>query len=190
MDIHSNLNKVYWGNALDLLQTMPGQSVDSVISDAMYGVSKHCRYEWGLDPARGDPVKHWAYHEPIYQECRRVLRPGGVLAWAQAPKFSPYFFGWFRGHRIWSLTGWVLATKYYHDPVTGYRHGNFYVLSPLVTRDQGEKKEEAEVSTISLPPSFFCHDEDDLELLAVRCQRCEIRFGRRLAQLFEQKRAA
>jgi hypothetical protein len=82
----------------------------------------------------------------------------------------------------------ILRHKYYHDPVSGYRHGNFFVLSPLVTKDQEEKKEE--VSTISLPPSFRCQDEDDLQLLLVRCQACDLRFGQRIGQLFEQKRAA
>jgi hypothetical protein len=43
---------------------------------------------------------------------------------------------------------------------------------------------------ISLPPSFFCHDEDDLELLSVRCLWCDLRFGKRLARLFDQKLAA
>jgi hypothetical protein len=79
----------------------------------------------------------------------------------------------------------ILRHKYYHDPVTGYRHGNFFVLSPLVTKDQ-EEREEEDVSTISLPPSFRCQDEDDLELLIVRCQWCDLRFGKRLARLFEQ----
>ncbi len=83
----------------------------------------------------------------------------------------------------------ILRHKYYHDPVTGYRHGNFFVLSPLVTKDEEEETTE-EVSTISLPPSFRCQEDDDLELLFVRCQWCEIRFGRRIGQLFQQKRAA
>jgi hypothetical protein len=47
-----------------------------------------------------------------------------------------------------------------------------------------------EVSTISLPQSFFCHDDDDLELLCVRCQWCDLLFGKRLARLFELKLAA
>ena len=34
----------------------------------------------------------------------------------------------------------ILRHKYYHDPVTGYRHGNFFVLSPLVTKDEEEKR--------------------------------------------------
>ena len=77
------INKVFNGDALDLLRVMPTASVDDVIADAMYGTSKNCLYDWGLDPAKGDPAKHRAYHQPIYEECRRVLKPGGVLAWAQ-----------------------------------------------------------------------------------------------------------
>jgi DNA modification methylase len=123
MEIENYLNKVYCGDALDLLKPMAGESVHAVISDAMYGVSKHCRYEWGLDPAMGDPVKHWAYHEPIYQECLRVLRPGGVLAWAQGAQFACHFPDWFGGYRLWTLSRlgarnqtasghlWVVQTK-------------------------------------------------------------------------------
>jgi hypothetical protein len=98
-----------------------------------------------------------------------------------------------RASKVFKLlreTGFIiLRHKYYHDPASGYGHGNHYVLSPLVTKDQEEKKEE-NVSTISLLPSFHCHDDDDLELLCVRCQWCDLRFGKRLARLFEQKLAA
>jgi DNA modification methylase len=98
------LGKVFCGDALDLLRTMPVESVDAVIADAMYGTSKKCQYEWGVDPAKGDPVKHWHYHEPIYRECLRVLRPGGILAWGQGAKFCQHFRDWFGGYRVWTLT--------------------------------------------------------------------------------------
>lgn len=93
------VNKVFHGDSRDLLRVLPSASVDAVISDAMYGTAKVCRYEWGPDPARGDPVKHWHYHEPIYRECLRVLRPGGVLAWGQGFRFVSYFENWFGPHR-------------------------------------------------------------------------------------------
>ena len=97
-------NKVFHGNARSLLRALPTGSIDAVIIDAMYGTAKHVEYEWGVDPAKGDPVKHWNYHEPIYQECLRVLKPGGVLAWGQGGKFIRYFPQWFGGHRVWTLT--------------------------------------------------------------------------------------
>ena len=103
------LGKVFNADALDLLRTMPVESVDGVIADAMYGTSKNCLYDWGPDPAKGDPAKHWQYHQPIYDECLRVLRPGGVLAWAQGAKFCQHFPTWFGDHRTWTLTRFRLA---------------------------------------------------------------------------------
>ncbi|HLW65253.1 MAG TPA: DNA methyltransferase [Gemmataceae bacterium] len=105
------LGKVFHGDALKLLRTMPGESVDTVIADPMYGTSKNCRFDWGLDPALGDPARHWQYHEPIYQECRRVLKPGRPLAWAQGAKYCQHFHRWFGGHRLWSLTRFRLKGK-------------------------------------------------------------------------------
>jgi site-specific DNA-methyltransferase (adenine-specific) len=106
------LSKVFHADAFDLLKTMPVESVDAVITDAMYGTAS-VRYEWGTDPAKGDPITHWQYHQPIYQECLRVLKPGGVLAWGQGMKFYEHFASWFGGHRVWPLTrfskGGVLA---------------------------------------------------------------------------------
>ena len=97
-------NKVYHGNALDLLAALPTASIDAVIFDPMYGTAKNCQYDWGVDPAQGDPDLHWDYHEPIYRECRRLLKPNGVLAWAQGAKFCQHFRRWFGGHRVWTLT--------------------------------------------------------------------------------------
>jgi DNA modification methylase len=98
------VNKVFHGDALHLLRALPNCSIDACITDAMYGTSKNFQYDWGPDPAKGDPILHWLYHEPIYQECRRVLKPGGVLAWAQGAKFCEHFHQWFGDHRLWTLT--------------------------------------------------------------------------------------
>ena len=98
------LNKVIHGDARRLLRALPTGSIDAVITDAMYGTAKRYRYDWGFDPANGDPVKHWQYHQPIYRDCLRVLKPGGVLAWGQGGKFIRHFPRWFGGHRVWTLT--------------------------------------------------------------------------------------
>lgn len=108
--IDRHLGKVFHADAYDFLKTMPVESVDAVITDAMYGTAS-VRYEWGTDPAKGDPIKHWQYHQPIYEECLRVLKPGVVLAWGQGVKFYNRFPFWFGGHRVWTrfLKGGVLA---------------------------------------------------------------------------------
>lgn len=105
MSIDRYLGKVFHGDALRLLQGMPEGVIDAVIADPMYGVvSPYSIYEWGSDPSKGDPHRHWRYHEPIYHECLRVLRPGGVLAWAAGVKHYRHFPAWFGGHRVWTLT--------------------------------------------------------------------------------------
>ncbi len=96
------LGKEFCGDAPDLLRMMPVESVDAVITDAMYGTSRSCVYEWGPDPAQGDPVRHWQYHEPPYRECLRVLKPAGILAWGQGFKFVRHLDDWFGPHRVWS----------------------------------------------------------------------------------------
>jgi len=98
------LNQVWHEDARNLLRALPDASIDAVITDPMYGSAKNCLYDWGPDPARGDPVKHWQYHQPIYQDCLQILKPGGVLAWAMSAKFCEYYHEWFGGHRLWTLT--------------------------------------------------------------------------------------
>ena len=117
------VNKVFYADARQLLAKLPDESIDAVITDAMYGTSKNCEYEWGFDPAFGDPELHWEYHQPIYEECRRVLKPGAPLAWAQGAKFCEHFRSWFGDHRLWTLTRfrqsghkatghtWIVQTK-------------------------------------------------------------------------------
>jgi DNA modification methylase len=102
VSIEPFLNTVINDDALEVLLAMPTGSVDAIMPDAMYGTAKNCRYHWGPDPARGDPRKHGDLQAPFIQECRRVLKPGGILAWGQGFKFIPYFANWFGPHRIWS----------------------------------------------------------------------------------------
>jgi len=62
------INTIIQGDALEVLKTLPDESVDAVITDPPYGLKFM--------------GKHWDYDVPsieIWQECLRVLKPGGYL---------------------------------------------------------------------------------------------------------------
>ncbi len=106
------VNKVFHGDALDVLRAMPTESIDAVITDPMYMVAQtkgaNCIYDWGAEPGQGDAEAFWRYHHKIYEEGRRVLKPGGSLAWSIGPKFRSHFSDWFGGHRIWGFSRYFI----------------------------------------------------------------------------------
>jgi site-specific DNA-methyltransferase (adenine-specific) len=60
--------QLHLGNCLDTLKTCPDNSIDSIVTDPPYGISFMS--------------KKWDYDVPsveIWQECLRVLKPGGYL---------------------------------------------------------------------------------------------------------------
>ena len=62
------MHELYHGNCLDILRTMPDNSIDAVVTDPPYGLSFM--------------GKKWDYDVPsteIWAECLRVLKPGGYL---------------------------------------------------------------------------------------------------------------
>jgi site-specific DNA-methyltransferase (adenine-specific) len=62
------VHELHHGNCLDILRTMPDNSIDAVVTDPPYGLSFM--------------GKRWDYDVPsteIWAECLRVLKPGGYL---------------------------------------------------------------------------------------------------------------
>lgn len=62
------VNQVLQGDCLEVLKTLPDNSIDSIVTDPPYGLSFM--------------GKKWDYDVPIveiWQECLRVLKPGGHL---------------------------------------------------------------------------------------------------------------
>lgn len=85
---------LHLGDCLETLKTLPDCSVDSVITDPPYGLSQHtpqqvadCLGAW----LRGEEYKPkgkgfmgkswdaWVPGPEIWEECLRVLKPGGIV---------------------------------------------------------------------------------------------------------------
>ena len=62
------LNQVYQGDCLEVMKSMPDNSVDSIVTDPPYGIS-FMSAKWDYDVPSVD----------IWRECLRVLKPGGYL---------------------------------------------------------------------------------------------------------------
>lgn len=104
--IDQYIGKVFSMECLGLLRSMPSGAIDACITDPPYGTrSMYAIYDGGVqDAGQNDPAKHWAIHGPILAEIRRILRPGGVLAWAAGIAYYDFFEDWFGPNRVWSLT--------------------------------------------------------------------------------------
>jgi site-specific DNA-methyltransferase (adenine-specific) len=69
------MNKILTGNSLDVLKTLEGNSIDSVITDPPYGYSF-----MGKDWDKAVPSVE------IWKECLRVLKPGAFCLVMSAPR--------------------------------------------------------------------------------------------------------
>jgi site-specific DNA-methyltransferase (adenine-specific) len=114
------VGEVFCMHAKRLLEALPTASIDAVLTDPMYMVSlkksKSCIYDWGPEPGSGRADEYWTYHQRIYNECRRVLKPAAALVWAMGCKFKSHFAEWFGGHRIWGFS------RYFHQGVNAFGH--------------------------------------------------------------------
>ena len=90
------INKIYVGDSLEVLKTMPENSVDSVVTDPPYNLSTIKRFsakdsgeKWCVKEGvfhrslKGFMGKEWdneiAFSPEIWELCLRVLKPGGYL---------------------------------------------------------------------------------------------------------------
>jgi len=83
------LNQILLGDCLEVLRTLPDESVDSIVTDPPYGLGTHeptvdeiLLYLQGSQlNTGGDFMGHdWFIPSPaVWRECYRVLKPGGHL---------------------------------------------------------------------------------------------------------------
>jgi len=96
---------LHHGDCLDVLRTMPDNSVDSIVTDPPAGIAFMGK-DWDKD--KGGRVGWIAWMSDVAAECLRVIKPGGhVLVWA-IPRTS-HWTG-----TAWEMAGWQPRDKIYH----------------------------------------------------------------------------
>jgi DNA methylase/ParB-like nuclease domain len=70
-------NGLYLGDCRELLPRLPGRSVHAVICDPPYGNGTQ---EGGCHDVARDPAGFGEWLRPVVAECRRVVVPGGLVA--------------------------------------------------------------------------------------------------------------
>lgn len=86
------LNKLHLGDNLEILDSLPDNSIDAIITDSPYGLGKEpdavkCLQDWvdhGYHDIKGKGFmgKHWDAFVPqpiLWKKCFRVLKPGKHL---------------------------------------------------------------------------------------------------------------
>ena len=89
MSLEPFLDKVYFGDVIDLLKQIPDKSIDLVYSDADYNVG----YKYGINRDKSYTKSFNEYIEwyiKLAQECRRVIKDDGNMFWINYPKQNAY----------------------------------------------------------------------------------------------------
>lgn len=93
--------RLYEGDCLEILRTLPAESVDMIFADPPYNLSNDgftCKSGKMVSVNKGDWDKSkgietdYAFHQNWLSECRRVLKPNGTL-WVSGTYHSIYACG-------------------------------------------------------------------------------------------------
>lgn len=91
-------------DALDYLKRLKSNSVPFIITDPPYGIGRFYGDRNNPQPTdwqeADNPTDHGEWIRPYWDECRRVVAPGGSVVFWQSPDYLPYFPAMFPGALI------------------------------------------------------------------------------------------
>jgi DNA modification methylase len=79
------------GDCLELMQELPDESVDAVITDPPFGIG----FKYKDKEQNNNPSDYWKWFSPRYKEMNRVLKKGGFIAIWQTALYFRYYWKWF-----------------------------------------------------------------------------------------------
>lgn len=119
----TTLGKLYQGDCLDLLSSMPDESVDLVFADPPFNLNK-------LYPSKIDDnlktEKYLQWCEEWLHECCRVLKYGGSLFTWNLPKWNTHISN-FLNHRL-TFRHWISVDIKYSLPIQSRLYPSHYSL--------------------------------------------------------------
>jgi site-specific DNA-methyltransferase (adenine-specific) len=102
---------LHHGDCLEVLQTLPDNSVDSIVTDPPAGIA-FMNMQWDKDKGGRDVWIAWM--EKVAKQCLRIIKPGGhALVWS-LPRTS-HWTG-----TAWENAGWEPRDKIYFLFGTGF----------------------------------------------------------------------
>jgi len=105
------MDNIFLGDCLEILKTLPDQSVDAIVSDPPSGIAFMGK-TWDKD--KGGRAQWIDWMSKVAAECWRVIKPGGhALVWA-IPRTSHWTM------TAWEDGGWEPRDKVYHAFGNGF----------------------------------------------------------------------
>ena len=121
--------KVYKGDCLKIMKKMKSNSVDTIITDPPAGIGFMGK-DWDKD--RGGRDKWIKWMTKIMKQCKRVIKPGGIILVWSIPRTSH-----------WTATaiedaGFLIKDKIYHIFGTGFPKS--HDISKAIDKKKGKKR--------------------------------------------------
>ena len=119
----TDYGSLYNADCMDLLSTMPDESVHVVFADPPFNLSKE--YDKGIkDDLKMSEYISWSYK--WLNECVRVLKPGGSMFIYNLPKWGTYYAD-FLNKRL-TFRSWIGVNMKFSLPIAGRLYPAHYAL--------------------------------------------------------------
>lgn len=120
---HTNLGELYNCDCFELLRTIENDTVDLIFADPPFNLDKEYGKEINDNLGTTDYLK-WCFR--WFDECIRVLKPGGSLYIYNLPKWSAYYAAYLNKRLF--FRSWIAIDMKHSLPISGRLSPSHYSL--------------------------------------------------------------